>query len=100
MIDPGSTTLVGPEQLRAGVRNVGRRPREPIHRPSGWAYLSLLSERMVSQRTARRDLVALRGFRRIQVGQEGPGPENSLFSRIPLIGPDAVVRRAGEDRMA
>ena len=75
-------------------------PREPIHRPSGCAYLSLLSERMVSHLTAWRHFVAVGVLRCVEAGEERPGAGKLAVLAQALDRPDAVVGRAGEDGMA
>ena len=79
----GSTMLVAP--LSAGPSKpmfVGL-PGEPTHRPSGWANLSLLSERSVSHFTPGVTSSPFGPLGALSCRMKGDSPENSLFSRRP-----------------
>jgi len=76
---PAMTTFSAPFSAGPSKPTFVAVPLRPIQAPSGWANLSLLSERMVSQRTPGVTSLPSAPCGALSPRRNGPAPLNSLF---------------------
>src|SRR4051812_45934958 len=81
----GITTFVAPLSSGPAYVTPVSTPRLPIHRPSGCAYLSFLSERIVIHFTGPDTSSPFAFLGLLSAVRMGPWPANSLLSERPSM---------------
>ena len=96
---PAMTTFSAPFSAGPSKLTFVGVPRAPIQTPSGCAYLSLLSERIVIHATPGVTSLPVGALRRVELDEERPGAVELAAGKKARVRPHAVVRNAAEDGM-